>query len=544
MTRMFTYNGKRMKVWNLFTGCNFNCSYCVSPDSRVLMSDFSWKPIGNIGIGEQVLSFDENVPPTSHRGLRIGDVTHIFHRRVYSSLFTLNTGVSEIIVTGNHPWLQDRGYWVTTEKVAWEGSTLRSIGITPNHMTEGELYRLGYLRGICDGDATLNPIYRDRRHPSWFRLALIDFDALDYVEKSLSEHGIDVPRLKFNNIGKSMEMLQTQSQGKVAAIVRLLEIDGNQSTEYCRGWLAGIFDAEGTLSSYIRIANHNPLIRKKIIEYSKKLGIVFIEESVGCRFVGRVLDFISLVKPKIKRKTKVDGYSHWGLPQKVALTPRKTNQKGLDVVNLETTTSTYICEGLASHNCWARKLAEGRLKANYPNGFIPTIHPDRFTRRFKPDDFVFPVSMGDIAFAPFLILHIIIKCAQKHPATKFLLCSKNPARYKQLAFCPDNVYLGTTLETTETFAVSYAPVPRERYHEMMKLYHQHKFVSIEPLMDFDLKQFIWWMEDIKPEIIEVGADNYHNNLPEPEPQKVRQFLYHLKQICPIVIEKQGLERLK
>ena len=543
MGKMFTFNGKRMKVWNLFTGCNFNCSYCVSPDSRVLMSDFSWKPIGNIRIGEQVLSFDENVPPTSHRGLRIGDVTHIFHRRVYSSLFTLNTGVSEIIVTGNHPWLQDRGYWVTTEKVAWEGSTLRSIGITPNHMTEGELYRLGYLRGICDGDATLNPIYRDRRHPSWFRLALIDFDALDYVEKSLSEHGIDVPRLKFNNIGKSMEMLQTQSQGKVAAIVRLLEIDGNQSTEYCRGWLAGIFDAEGTLSSYIRIANHNPLIRKKIIEYSKKLGIVFIEESVGCRFVGRVLDFISLVKPKIKRKTKVDGYSHWGLPQKVALTPRKTNQKGLDVVNLETTTSTYICEGLASHNCWARKLAEGRLKKSYPNGFVPTTHRDRFTRRFKPGDFVLLVSMGDIAFAPPSVWDVIINCAYKYPATKFLLCTKDPSVYLRLGHYPLNVYLGTTIESSGDFVTSNAPTVKQRYHGMMNLTHPHKFVSIEPIMDFDLVEFIMWMKDIDPDIIEVGADNYRNHLPEPKPQKVRELLHYLKEICPVVIEKEGLGRL-
>ena len=193
--------------------------------------------------------------------------------------------------------------------------------------------------------------------------------------------------------------------------------------------------------------------------------------------------------------------------------------------------------------CWARKLAEGKLKRSYPNGFIPTTHPDRFNRHFKPDDFVFPVSMGDIAFAPFLILNTIIECAKRHPATKFVLCSKDPVRYRQAAFYPPNIYLGTTLETTEDFAVSYAPSVKERYHEMMKLYHQHKFISIEPIMNFDLKQFVWWIEDIKPEIIEVGADNYHNNLPEPEPYKVNALLAYLKQICPTVIEKDGLDRL-
>lgn len=193
--------------------------------------------------------------------------------------------------------------------------------------------------------------------------------------------------------------------------------------------------------------------------------------------------------------------------------------------------------------CWARKLATGKLKKSYPNGFVPTTHPDRFKRNFKSVDFVFPVSMGDIAFAPFEVLDTIIVTAIKHSETKFVLCSKDPIRYRQLAFIPNNVYLGTTIETTENFAVSYAPTPRERYNAMMGLHHQKKFVSIEPLMDFDLIQFVQWIEDIKPEIIEIGADNYHNELPEPEPQKVRQLLNHLKQICPTVIEKQGLNRL-
>ena len=193
--------------------------------------------------------------------------------------------------------------------------------------------------------------------------------------------------------------------------------------------------------------------------------------------------------------------------------------------------------------CWASKLAETRLKASYPNGFIPTTHPVRFNRRFKPDDFVFPVSMGDISFAPLVVWETIIETAKKCPATRFVLCSKDPVQYRQLAYIPDNVYLGTTIETTEDFAVSYAPTPRERVRAMMGLCHQHKFVSIEPLMDFNLKQFVWWIEDIKPEIIEIGADNYHNDLPEPEAQKVRQLLNHLKRICSMVIEKDGLERL-
>jgi len=193
--------------------------------------------------------------------------------------------------------------------------------------------------------------------------------------------------------------------------------------------------------------------------------------------------------------------------------------------------------------CWARKLAEGRLKRYYPNGFIPTVHPDRFRQKYDIGGFVFPVSMGDIAFAPFVVLENIIECAKNSPNTRFLLCSKDPARYRRLAFVPDNVYLGTTLETTETFAVSHAPAPRERYHALLGLYHQKKFISIEPVMDFDLMEFVWWIEDIKPEIVEIGADNYHNDLPEPESEKLNKLIWHIRKICPTVILKQGIERI-
>lgn len=193
--------------------------------------------------------------------------------------------------------------------------------------------------------------------------------------------------------------------------------------------------------------------------------------------------------------------------------------------------------------CWARKLVEGRLKKSYPNGFIPTTHPERFNRHFKPDDFVFVISMGDIAFAPSVVEDYIITVAHRYPKTKFLLCSKMPDIFRKIKFHQPNIYLGTTLETNRDYHLTQAPSPRDRYLAMRDLTHPHKFIPIEPIMDFDLLTFVRWIGHIKPEIIEVGADNYHNNLPEPSSQKLESLLTHLKHICPTVIEKDGLERL-
>jgi len=193
--------------------------------------------------------------------------------------------------------------------------------------------------------------------------------------------------------------------------------------------------------------------------------------------------------------------------------------------------------------CWARKLAEGKLKNSYPNGFIPTTHPDRFNKRFKPDDFVFVCSMGDISFAPSIVWNQVYITAQNHPETKFLLCTKNPAIYLNLAWRLDNVYYGCTIETNKHYGVSKAPRTYDRYLAFKELPYSHKFLSIEPVMSFELEGFIGWIANIQPEIIEIGADNYHNNLPEPQSQYLEKFLTIIKRYTPVVIEKQGLERL-
>ena len=193
--------------------------------------------------------------------------------------------------------------------------------------------------------------------------------------------------------------------------------------------------------------------------------------------------------------------------------------------------------------CWARKLAEGKLKKSYPDGFIPAIHPDRFNKRFKPDDFVFISSMGDISLSSDEDFSRVLTRTLDFPKTNFLFCSKDPKNYGRIGIRVPNIYLGTTIETTEDYHLSKAPSPYDRFLALSK-FPYHRFISIEPIMDFDLFQLLDWLEILKPDIVEVGADNYHNHLPEPSSQKLESLLYHLKHICPTVIEKQGLERLK
>lgn len=63
-------------------------------------------------------------------------------------------------------------------------------------------------------------------------------------------------------------------------------------------------------------------------------------------------------------------------------------------------------------------------------------------------------------------------------------------------------------------------------------------------MDFDLGGFVHWLEMLRPEIVEIGADNYKHHLNEPPWWKVEALLEELRRFVPRVVEKDGLERLK
>lgn len=201
--------------------------------------------------------------------------------------------------------------------------------------------------------------------------------------------------------------------------------------------------------------------------------------------------------------------------------------------------------------CNARKAAETRFRhiARYRDGFKPKLIETELQRRFKPGQFIFVAYMGDIAFATKDQLLRILAKVREFPETWFLIQSKNPRQlYDWCAdwgICaPPNVYVGTTIESNRDYGVTKAPSPYDRFLYLNGYPHDLKFLSIEPIMDFDLDEFVIWIGAMKPQIIEVGADNYHNHLVEPPWWKVEKLLNNLRGICPNVIEKEGLKRLK
>ncbi|AMD30656.1 DUF5131 family protein [Acidilobus sp. 7A] len=201
------------------------------------------------------------------------------------------------------------------------------------------------------------------------------------------------------------------------------------------------------------------------------------------------------------------------------------------------------CPHLCTY-CWAMKLLEGKLKDSpkYRNGFKPTFHPEELLKaRFRPGDTVFVVDMGDLFSdaMPREWVEAVLRRAREFPSTRFMFLTKNPARYSEfLDVLPRNSVLGVTIETNRddlARSVSRAPPPSRRHEAMSELRWPYKYISVEPLMDFDLEVMVSWAADIRPVSAHVGYDNWNSRLPEPPLWKARELVRRLSAITYVSV---------
>jgi len=90
--------------------------------------------------------------------------------------------------------------------------------------------------------------------------------------------------------------------------------------------------------------------------------------------------------------------------------------------------------------------------------------------------------------------------------------------------------------------LSRAPDPLERAAAMTGLRHRRRMVSIEPVLRFDLDRFVYWLKQIKPEFVSIGADSQGHKLPEPEASDLKRLIGMLQGFTRVRL-KSNLSRL-
>ena len=176
------------------------------------------------------------------------------------------------------------------------------------------------------------------------------------------------------------------------------------------------------------------------------------------------------------------------------------------------------------------------------------LDESEFKTDLEKGHFIFVGSSCDL-FAEGLPYEWIIKTMEH--CSKFdntyLFQSKNPKYFDATAiYNVEKFALCTTIETNRVYPeiMGNCPEPVDRGIELgrIPIDRERKFVTIEPIMDFDLKSLLSIIRYISPAQVNIGADSGGNHLPEPPGQKIGELIEELEEFTTVK-QKKNLKRL-
>jgi DNA repair photolyase len=365
---------------NTFRGCSHACVYCLGGDTNVLMADGRQVRIADLRVGDRIVGTEKRGP---YRFYVETEVLAHWSTMKPAHRITLADGTT-LVASGDHRFLTGRGWKHVTGTGA--GSHQRAhltandqlCGFGRTAPTTGACadYRRGYLTGMVRGDAHLK-VYRYQRagrahgDVHRFRPPLADVERLHRTREYLAEAGIATDWFEFSSATdrvRAMSAIRTSSAGSVAGIAGLVEWPSRPSEAWHRGFLAGIFDAEGARSQHVlRVTNADTELLTRTQVALAHFGFDAVLEdrclpnaarTVRLRGgLGEHLRFIHLVDPAIRRTCQIQGTA---IKSTADLRVAGIEELGVELPMFDITTGTgdFIANGVVSHNCFARGTHE------------------------------------------------------------------------------------------------------------------------------------------------------------------------------------------
>jgi DNA repair photolyase len=363
---------------NVYRGCSHACSYCQAGDTPILMANGRTKPLADVRAGDTIYG---TVRDGAYRHYVATNVVDHWSTVKPAHRVTLEDG-TELVTSGDHRFLSDRGWKHVTG--AEHGPNRRPHLTLSNKLMgtgrfaappdDGPEYRRGYLCGMIRGDGHVGSYSyprpgRARGDVHRFRLALVDLEAIRRTQTYLA--GLDIPTTEFafkEAVGedRAITAIRTSARAGVASVERIIDWPEFPSDDWRKGFLSGIFDAEGSHSrGILRICNTDQSVIDQITSCLRRFGFAFTIESrlavdakrlQYVRVLGGLrehLRFFHTVDPAITRKRIIDGMAIKGdAPLRVV----SIEPLGVDLPLYDITTGTgdFIANGVVSHNCFAR----------------------------------------------------------------------------------------------------------------------------------------------------------------------------------------------
>jgi DNA repair photolyase len=363
---------------NPYRGCEHGCVYCMHGDTPLLMADGSVRPIADVRAGDVLYG-------TARQGWyrRYVKSRVLAHWSVIKPAYRIRLQDGTELVTGpDHRFLTERGWKFVTGTEQGHAcrphlttnNKLMGVGAFASAPIKNQDYRLGYLCGVIRGDALLGSYQYRRANGAvgtvhQFRLALCDMEALLRTQDYLRRWEIDTQHFVFQkaSVGRRLlHAIRAQTRPNVEQIRALIAWPTAPSREWSAGFLAGIYDAEGSHSEgCLRISNTDHAIIAWIDRCLKSFDFRFVVEHVPretskpidvVRLTGGLrehLRFFHSVDPAIVRKRDIAGQAVKS-GARLGVVSIEPLGKAMRLYDLTTETEDFIANGVVSHNCYAR----------------------------------------------------------------------------------------------------------------------------------------------------------------------------------------------
>jgi DNA repair photolyase len=357
---------------NPYRGCSHACAYCVWGGTPILMADGRTRPIAQVRVGDQIYG---TVRRGSYRHYVATEVLAHWSTVKPAYRVTLEDG-TRLFCSGDHRFLTNRGwkYVIGTEcggplqrPHLTVNNEMMGVGAFAEPPKESEDYQRGYLCGMIRGDANLATYTYAYGKVCRFRLALADQKALDRTRDYLYRAGITTTEFLFaeaTSTRRQMMAIRTSALDHIRAIKGLISWPNSPTLDWRKGFLAGIFDAEGGYNQGVwRVANTDPEIVGWTVSSMRSLGFDVVTEDLhrlngikAVRLRGglkEVLRFFHTTEPAITRKRDIAGIAIKSDAQ-LGVAAIEPLDLELEMYDITTGTGDFIANGVVSHNCFAR----------------------------------------------------------------------------------------------------------------------------------------------------------------------------------------------
>jgi hypothetical protein len=328
---------------NPYRGCEHGCVYCMSGDTPVLMANGRTLPLSELRPGYEI--YGTTFAGGYHRYAKTRVLDHWSSiKPAYKT--TLEDG-TELVTSGDHRFLTLRGWKHVTDTYPVQrahlttSNKLLGTGAFAEGPVEDDEYRRGYLCGMIRGDGHLESLD--------LGVVTAEFEFKAAAGQRRAMHGI-----------------RTASRHHFDRVHDLIAWPAEPSRQWSIGFLAGIFDAEGSFSqTVLRICNTDSVLIGWICRSLARFDFDFVVEHRDhtdrkpmdvVRLKGGLkehLRFFHTVRPAITRKLDIEGQALKGTAR-LRVVRVEPLGKAMRLYDITTGTGDFIANGVVSHNCFAR----------------------------------------------------------------------------------------------------------------------------------------------------------------------------------------------